>query len=63
MNVIPLLRKVLIELMAEPLFEPLALAGDTSLSLRHVHRVSIDIDLFTNVPYGSFDYANSSLRV
>ncbi len=57
MNVIPLLRKVLTELMAEPLFEPFALAGGTSLSLCYGHRVSVDIDLFTNAPYGSLDFS------
>ena len=53
----PLLREVLTELMAEPLFEPFALAGGTSLSLRYGHRVSVDIDLFTSAPYGSLDFS------
>lgn len=56
-TVTPLLRDVLTELMAEPLFEPFALAGGTSLSLRYGHRVSVDIDLFTNAPYGSLDFS------
>ncbi len=56
-TVTPLLREVLTELIAEPLFEPFALAGGTSLSLRYGHRVSVDIDLFTNAPYGSLDFS------
>ncbi len=48
---------VLPDLRAEPLFEPFALAGGTSLSLRYGHRVSVDIDLFTNAPYGSLDFS------
>ncbi len=56
-TVTPLLREVLTEHMSEPLFEPFALAGGTSLSLRYGHRVSVDIDLFTNAPYGSLDFS------
>ena len=55
-TVTPQLRKILIELMAEPLLVPFGLAGGTSLSLRLGHRVSVDIDLFTNAEYGSLDF-------
>jgi hypothetical protein len=55
-TITPALREVLTGLMAEPLFAPFALAGGTSLSLRYGHRVSVDIDLFTNAAYGSLDF-------
>jgi predicted nucleotidyltransferase component of viral defense system len=56
-TVTPILREILAELMAEPLLAPFALAGGTSLSLRYGHRVSVDIDLFTNAEYGSLDFS------
>lgn len=55
-TVTPLLKKILLELMQEPIFEPFFLVGGTSLSLRFGHRESADIDLFTNAPYGSLDF-------
>ena len=55
-TVTPSLRKVLEDIISEPMFAPFALAGGTSLSLRLGHRISVDIDLFTNVPYGSLDF-------
>ena len=56
-TVTPLLRKVLNDIMANPIFEPFYLVGGTSLSLRLGHRISVDIDLFTNAPYGSLDFS------
>lgn len=56
-TVTPLLRKVLDDIMANPIFEPFFLVGGTSLSLRLGHRISVDIDLFTNAPYGSLDFS------
>ena len=56
-TVTPLLRKVLDEIMANPMFEPFYLVGGTSLSLRLGYRISVDIDLFTNAPYGSLDFS------
>ena len=56
-TVTPLLRKVLDDIMANPIFEPLYLVGGTSLSLRLGHRISVDIDLFTNAPYDSLDFS------
>lgn len=47
------LTKCLKELMNEPLLKDFVLVGGTSLSLQLGHRVSIDIDLFTDSPYGS----------
>jgi predicted nucleotidyltransferase component of viral defense system len=38
-------------------FKPFYLVGGTSLSLRLGHRMSVDIDLFTNAMYGSLDFS------
>ena len=48
--------KCLKELMKEPLLDNFILVGGTSLSLQLGHRISIDIDLFTDSPYGSVDF-------
>ncbi|WP_205624375.1 nucleotidyl transferase AbiEii/AbiGii toxin family protein [Dyadobacter crusticola] len=40
---------------AEP-FNSFRLVGGTSLSLQLGHRISVDIDLFTDVPYGSINF-------
>ena len=50
------LTKYLKELMNEPLIKDFVLVGGTSLSLQLGHRVSIDIDLFTDSPYGSVNF-------
>lgn len=42
--------------MASPVFESFRLVGGTSLSLQCGHRESVDIDLFTDAPYGSIDF-------
>ncbi len=42
--------------MSEPLFEPFRLVGGTSLSLQLGHRLSVDLDLFTDAPYSSLDF-------
>ena len=55
-TVTPLLKEALDVLMAEPLFAPFRLVGGTNLSLRLGHRLSVDIDLFTDAPYNSLDY-------
>jgi hypothetical protein len=55
-TVTPLLRKTLFELMEEPIFAPFRLVGGTNLSLRYGHRLSIDIDLFTDSAYDSLDF-------
>jgi hypothetical protein len=55
-TVTPLLRSVLETLMAEPLFAPFRLVGGTNLSLRFGHRLSDDIDLFTDAEYRSLDF-------
>ena len=55
-TVTPLLKSTLETLMAEPLFAPFLLVGGTNLSLRFGHRLSDDIDMFTDAEYRSLDY-------
>ena len=55
-TVSPLLRDILSQLMELPKFAPFCLVGGTSLSLQLGHRISIDIDLFTEAPYGTLDF-------
>ena len=55
-TVAPILKNVLQEIINEPIFKPFRLVGGTSLSLQLGHRISIDIDLFTDAEYGSIDY-------
>ena len=52
----PLLLSTLKDIMSESLFNDYILVGGTALSLRLGHRVSADIDLFTEKNYGSIDY-------
>ncbi|MEJ5995600.1 nucleotidyl transferase AbiEii/AbiGii toxin family protein [Pedobacter sp. Du54] len=42
--------------MQSPIFDQFRLVGGTSLSLQLGHRMSIDIDLFTDAPYRSIDF-------
>ena len=51
-----LLLKVLKDLMANPIFDSFRLVGGTALSLFTGHRESVDIDLFSDVEYGSIDF-------
>src|SRR6185312_67697 len=53
----PLLKNVLETVMVEPRFNSFRLVGGTCLSLQHGHRVSVDIDLFTDISYGSIDFS------
>lgn len=55
-TVSPLLKEILIDLMQEELFTPFRLVGGTALSLQIGHRMSVDIDLFTDADYGSIDF-------
>ena len=50
------LREILELIMACPLFDRFRLVGGTSLSLQLGHRISVDLDLFTEAPYGSIDF-------
>jgi len=49
----PSLLSVLKEVMSEGLFNDFILVGGTALSLRLGHRISVDIDMFTAMKYGS----------
>ena len=51
-TVSPVLLDCLHRLMSHPAFKDFYLVGGTSLALQRGHRLSIDIDLFTGVPYG-----------
>ena len=55
-TVAPILKNVLQDIINEPLFLPFRLVGGTSLSLQLGHRMSVDIDLFTDAEYRSIDY-------
>lgn len=55
-TVTPYLRNTLARLMSDPMFNDFRLVGGTSLSLRLGHRMSIDIDLFTDTNYGDIDF-------
>ena len=55
-TVSPILKEVLIGLMNEALFKSYRLVGGTALSIQIGHRMSIDIDMFTDSGYGSMDY-------
>jgi len=63
-TVTPQLKSILEDLMGNPVFDPFYLVGGTSLSLRLGHRMSVDIDLFTNATYDSlcFSVFESYLR-
>lgn len=52
-----LLKNTLLILMQEDVFSSFRLVGGTALSLHLGHRESIDIDLFSDVPYGSLDFS------
>lgn len=55
-TVSPLLKEILLDLMREELFSPFCLVGGTALSLQIGHRMSVDIDMFTDVDYRSIDF-------
>lgn len=57
----PLLKEILQDLITEPIFTPFRLVGGTALSLQIGHRMSVDIDLFTDADYGSIDYKEIKL--
>lgn len=51
-----LLKNILQSTMGAPEFDAFRLVGGTSLSLQFGHRLSIDIDLFTEEAYESIDF-------
>ena len=52
----PLLQTILKDLMVAGSFDPFRLVGGTALALQLGHRMSVDIDLFTDRLYGSLDF-------
>ena len=55
-TVTPLLLSILKTLMAAEVFDAFRLVGGTALSLHKGHRLSVDIDLFTDALYDSIDF-------
>lgn len=55
-TVSPLLLSVLKKLMSAKEFNEFRLVGGTSLSFQRGHRMSADIDLFTEAEYGTIDF-------
>jgi predicted nucleotidyltransferase component of viral defense system len=55
-TVSPLLKEILLDLMQEDIFSSFRLFGGTALSLQIGHRMSVDIDLFTDAEYRSVDF-------
>lgn len=51
-----LLKTTLLSLMQSDVMQQFRLVGGTALSLQLGHRMSEDIDLFSDAPYGSIDY-------
>lgn len=51
-----LLKNTLITLMESSVFDSFRLVGGTALSLQLGHRLSVDIDLFSDSLYGSIDF-------
>lgn len=51
-----ILKFTLHKIMKEEVFSEFRLVGGTSLSLQLGHRISVDIDLFTDAAYGSIDF-------
>ena len=52
-----LLINTLRKLMDSDVFKPFRLVGGTNLSMQFGHRISDDIDLFTDAAYGSLDFS------
>ena len=55
-TVTPLLKSILETLMAADVFDDFRLVGGTALSLYRGHRMSVDIDLFTDKEYGTVNF-------
>lgn len=50
------MKEILNQLMHAKEFEDFRLVGGTALSLQIGHRISVDIDLFTDIDYGKIDF-------
>ncbi|MCA0365340.1 MAG: nucleotidyl transferase AbiEii/AbiGii toxin family protein [Bacteroidetes bacterium] len=53
-----LLKRALLKLMNAPEFKDFRLVGGTALSLQLGHRISVDLDLFSDLEYGSIDFVS-----
>jgi len=62
-SVKPQLKSVLEVLMKMQDFEMFRLVGGTALSLQLGHRISVDIDLFSDADYGSLDFDTLAKRL
>jgi hypothetical protein len=51
-----ILKESLFLLLSNAQFDEFRLVGGTSLSLQIGHRLSVDIDLFSDLPYGAIDF-------
>jgi predicted nucleotidyltransferase component of viral defense system len=56
-TVSPLLLEVLNTIMDSEIFNNFRLVGGTALSLYYGHRLSVDIDVFSDAEYGTIDFA------
>lgn len=56
-----LLKSILQTLMKSDVFNNFRLVGGTSLSLQFGHRISVDIDLFSDTQYGSINFEKIDL--
>lgn len=56
------LKSALITLMKSDVFHAFRLVGGTALSLQLGHRYSIDIDLFSDVEYGTIDFRSNMFK-
>jgi predicted nucleotidyltransferase component of viral defense system len=59
----PKLKNILMDLMKMEEFKMFRLVGGTALSLQLGHRLSIDIDLFTDADYNSVDFKNLTEKI
>jgi hypothetical protein len=53
-----ILKSTLLQIMKADEFKDFRLVGGTALSLQIGHRISVDIDLFTDLEYGKVDFDN-----
>ena len=56
-TVSPTLKEILDQLMNQNVLDPFVLVGGTSLSLQLGHRISTDIDLFSDAEYGTLNFS------
>jgi hypothetical protein len=55
-TVSPILKEALLDLMSNSIFDKFRLVGGTALSLQLGHRMSVDIDMFTDAKYKTIDF-------